>query len=179
MILLPATRPNPTQVKIHTIDEKMNQILNDKSLSKYQKMQKYFEALRESMEYERKFNVNHTNAIDNQTSPDQSIKKETTSPLSDVDEESIEDNVSDTEQKPDRSNFERATDYIKKNLISPDKTDQKASSGSPITQKKSLKERQHSTPKTNIYKDHPRIQSEVNLNNILLTNRKGGFSHIK
>ena len=179
MILLPATRPDPTQVKIHTIDSKMNQILNDKSLSKYQKMQKYFEALRESMEFERKFNANHTSAVDNQTSPDQSIKKEAASALLDVDEESIEDNVSDTELKPDRSNFERASDYIKKSLISPTQTDQKTSSGSPNKQKKSTEERQHPTQRKIVYKDLPRIQSEVNLNNILSTNRNGGYSQKK
>ncbi len=76
MISLPATRPDPAQVKVSALDSKMNDILENKSLTTHQKMLKFFETLKESIDLEPGINNEQkTNSSDVQV-PLPIIKKE-------------------------------------------------------------------------------------------------------
>ena len=57
MILLPATRPDPTQTKMSNLDQKMHLILYDKRLSQNEKARQYFEVLSNNIEIEKHFDV--------------------------------------------------------------------------------------------------------------------------
>ena len=90
MILLPATRPDPVQVKVSALDSKMNAILENKSLTTHQKMLKYFETLKESIDHERGINNEQkTNSSDVQV-PLTIIKKEETQTLDNLKEEDVD-----------------------------------------------------------------------------------------
>jgi hypothetical protein len=98
MILLPATKPDPTQSKMSKIDEKMSTILNDMNLSKYEKMRRYYDTLRTYIELEKTFDKDIGIGMMN-FAPDFQMKSEP----NEITQSS--DNMERYEQKP-------ATDFI-------------------------------------------------------------------
>ena len=183
MILLPATRPDPVQVKVSALDSKMNAILENKSLTTHQKMLKYFETLKESIDHERGINNEQkTNSSDVQV-PLPIIKKEETQTLDNLKEEDI-----DVEEEAGVS--QNAIDFLKNKIsgfFTPSKKSITESERDGSTKNSSALSSLTTTPIVTSSKkqktQNSRISKEVQSSNILGsligTNKTGGYNIFK